>query len=102
MTDETITLEFLAGRVERVLEEIARMRGDLCVMTGMIHRLDGTVQVLANEVIEHACLEPQVRNSGTSNDQVQQSPRTRGRAQERRTAQVQSPDGPAQVDADTA
>ena len=64
MTDETITLEFLAGRIERVLEEIAQMRGDLFVMTGMIHRLDGTVKVLANEVIEHACLEPQVRKLG--------------------------------------
>lgn len=45
-----ITIEFLAERVERVLEEMGQVREDMRVISALIQRLDGTVQGLVNEV----------------------------------------------------
>ena len=54
----TVTLEFLAERIERVLDEMGQLRDDMRVMSAMIQRLDGTVQGLTNEVrADHARFE---------------------------------------------
>ena len=45
-----ITLEFLAARQERLLEEMAQVRDDVRVMAAIVQRLDGTVQGLTSEV----------------------------------------------------
>ena len=51
----TVTLEFLAERVDRVLNEMAQLRDDMRVVAAVVMRLDGTVQALVNEVrAEHA------------------------------------------------
>jgi chromosome segregation ATPase len=50
-----ITLEFVLGRVERVLEEIAELRDDMRVTAAICERVDGTLQRLINEVrAEHS------------------------------------------------
>jgi hypothetical protein len=43
MSDEPITLEFLARQQQRMLEEMASMRDDMQLLTVMVMRLDGTV-----------------------------------------------------------
>ena len=51
----TVTLDFLAERVDRVLNEMAQMRDDMRVVAAVVMRLDGTVQALVSEVrAEHA------------------------------------------------
>lgn len=50
----TVTLDFLAERVDRVLNEMAQMR-DMRVVAAVVMRLDGTVQALVSKVrAEHA------------------------------------------------
>ena len=50
MTDEPITLEFLARQQQRVLDEMGSMRDDMQVLTPMVMRLDGTVGLVLNEL----------------------------------------------------
>jgi hypothetical protein len=50
MTEEPITLEFLARQQQRVLDEIGSMRDDMQVMTAMVMRLDGTVGLVLTEL----------------------------------------------------
>jgi hypothetical protein len=50
-----ITLDFLASQLDRILDEIGRVREDTRVMAAMIQSLDGTVQGLVSEVrAEHS------------------------------------------------
>jgi hypothetical protein len=46
MTDEPITLEFLARQQQRLLNEMGSMRNDMQVLTAMVMRLDGIGLVL--------------------------------------------------------
>lgn len=48
--DGQITLAFLARQIERLLDEQGRLRDDTTVLTGMVMRLEGTVQGLTVEV----------------------------------------------------
>ena len=61
MSDEPVTLEFLARQQQRLLEkmragfrstreEIAAFRDDMTVLTAMVHRLDGTVGLVLTEL----------------------------------------------------
>ncbi len=57
MTDEPITLEFLARQQQRVLDEMGSMRGgmgsirdDMQELTAMVMRLDGTVGLVLTEL----------------------------------------------------
>ena len=50
MADEPITLEFLARRQQRVLDEIGVMRDDMQVFPAMVMRLDGTVGLVLTEL----------------------------------------------------
>ena len=51
----TVTLDFLAEHVDRVLNEMAQMRDDMRVVAAVVMRLDGTVQALVSKVrAEHA------------------------------------------------
>jgi hypothetical protein len=50
-----VTLDFVLGRVERVLEEIAELRDDMRVTAAICERVEGTLQRLINEVpAEHS------------------------------------------------
>ncbi len=48
--DGRLTLAFLARQAERLLDEQGRLRDDTTVLTGMVMRLEGTVQGLTVEV----------------------------------------------------
>jgi chromosome segregation ATPase len=48
--DGKLTLAFLARQAERILDEQGRLRDDVTVLTGMVMRLEGTVQGLTVEV----------------------------------------------------
>jgi hypothetical protein len=50
MTDEPVTLEFLARQQQSVLDEIGTMRDDMQVLTAMVMRLDGTVGLVLTEL----------------------------------------------------
>ena len=50
MADEPVTLEFLARRQERILDELSTMRDDMGVLTAMVMRLDGTVGLVLTEL----------------------------------------------------
>ena len=57
MSDEKVSLEFLAAQMERLLheqrllrQEMDGIRDDVTVLHGMVQRLDGTVQGLVTEV----------------------------------------------------
>jgi hypothetical protein len=50
MSDEPITLEFLARQQQRMLEEMAAMRDDMQVLSAMVMRLDGTVGLVLTEL----------------------------------------------------
>jgi hypothetical protein len=47
---ETITLEFLAGRQLRILDEIALMREDIKVLTAIVLRHDETLPRLLEQL----------------------------------------------------
>jgi septal ring factor EnvC (AmiA/AmiB activator) len=48
--DGELTLAFLARQAERIFDEQGRLRDDVTVLTGMVMRLEGTVQGLTVEV----------------------------------------------------
>jgi len=48
--DGKLTLAFLARQAERIFDEQGRLRDDVTVLTGMVMRLEGTVQGLTVEV----------------------------------------------------
>jgi predicted nuclease with TOPRIM domain len=48
--DGKLTLSFLARQNERLLDEQGRLRDDMTVVSGMVMRLEGTVQGLTVEV----------------------------------------------------
>ena len=50
MSDEPVTLEFLARQQQRMLDEMASFRDDLTVLTAMVMRLDGTVGLVLTEL----------------------------------------------------
>jgi hypothetical protein len=50
MSDEAVTLEFLARQQQRVLDELASVREDMHVLTAMVMRLDGTVGRILTEL----------------------------------------------------
>ena len=50
MSDEPITLEFLARQQQRMIEEMSSMRDDMQVLTAMVMRLDGTVGLVLTEL----------------------------------------------------
>ena len=50
MSDEPVTLGFLARQQQRMLEEMASFRDDIQVLTAMVMRLDGTVGRLLTRV----------------------------------------------------
>ncbi len=50
MADEPITLEFLAGQQQRVLDEMGSMHDDTQVPTAMVMRLDGTAGLVLTEL----------------------------------------------------
>jgi hypothetical protein len=50
MSDEPITLEFLARQQQRVLDELGSFRDDMQVLTAMVMRLDGTVGSVLTEL----------------------------------------------------
>jgi hypothetical protein len=50
MTEEPITLEFLARQQQRMLDEMGAMRGDMQVLTAMVVPLDGTVGLVLTEL----------------------------------------------------
>ena len=57
MSDEPITLEYLARQQQRILDELSSMRGevgsfgdDMQVLTAMVMRLDGTVGQVLTEL----------------------------------------------------
>jgi hypothetical protein len=57
MSDEPVTLEFLARQQQRFLEEMRSMRDDIAafrddmqVLTAMVMRLDGTVGLVLTEL----------------------------------------------------
>ena len=50
MADEPVTLEFLARRQERILDELSTMRDDMGVLTAMVMRLDGTFGLVLTEL----------------------------------------------------
>jgi len=62
MADDTVTLEFIARQLDRVVKEQASMRADMSsmrddmqVMSAMLRRFDGTLDGLLHEVrAEHA------------------------------------------------
>jgi len=47
---ETITLEFLGTQMLRLIEEQARVRDSITVLTGIVIRLEGAVQGLTLEI----------------------------------------------------
>ena len=50
MSEEPITLEFLARQQQRMIEEMSSMRDDMQVLTAMVMRLDGTVGLVLTEL----------------------------------------------------
>ena len=50
MSDEPVTLEFLARQQQRVLDELSSFRDDMTVLTAMVMRLDGTVGLVLTEL----------------------------------------------------
>ena len=50
MSDEPVTLEFLARQQQRMIEEMSSMRDDMQVLTAMVMRLDGTVGLVLTEL----------------------------------------------------
>ncbi|HTT78811.1 MAG TPA: hypothetical protein VMF86_03945 [Stellaceae bacterium] len=57
MSDEPVTLEFLARQQQRILEELGvvrdemgSFRDDMQVLTAMVMRLDGTVRLVLTEL----------------------------------------------------
>ncbi|MCB2012193.1 MAG: hypothetical protein KDF64_16670 [Geminicoccaceae bacterium] len=47
---EQVDLNFIARQLERVIEEQARQRDDITVLTGITIRLEGSVQGLTTEI----------------------------------------------------
>jgi hypothetical protein len=50
MSDEPVTLEFLARQQQRMLDEMSSFRDDMQVLTAMVMRLDGTVGLVLTEL----------------------------------------------------
>jgi hypothetical protein len=50
MSNEPITLEFLAHQQQRMLDEMGSVRDDMQVLTAMVMRLDGTVGLVLTEL----------------------------------------------------
>ena len=48
-----VTIDFLARKLERVLDRIGTIEDQFTVLTEMMIRIDGTVQGLAAEMREH-------------------------------------------------
>lgn len=46
----TVTLEFLAGQQQRILEELANMRADHAVLLAIVQRMDSTMGGLLGEI----------------------------------------------------
>jgi chromosome segregation ATPase len=81
MTDEPITLEFLARQQQRLLEEMSSMRDemgtmrdDMQVLTAMVMRLDGTVGLVLTELramhSQHSRLANRVRRLEEQRDET--------------------------------
>ncbi len=50
MAEEPITLEFLSRQMDQLLDRFGTVEDQMSVQTGMIIRLDGSVQGLTTEV----------------------------------------------------
>ena len=50
MSEEPITLEFLARQQQRMIDEMSSFRDDMQVLTAMVMRLDGTVGLVLIEL----------------------------------------------------
>ena len=50
MADESITRAFIARQMDRMLDRFGTLEDQMSVQTGMIIRLDGSVQGLTTEV----------------------------------------------------
>lgn len=65
MSEQPITLEFLARQQARILDEMASFRDDLTVLTAIAMRVEGAVSALTTEVramhSRHSRLERRVR-----------------------------------------
>ncbi|HWY82723.1 MAG TPA: hypothetical protein VNY10_12515 [Roseiarcus sp.] len=48
-----VTIDFLARRLERILDRIGTIEDQFTVLTEMVIRIDGAVQGLAAEMREH-------------------------------------------------
>jgi hypothetical protein len=48
--DANVDLEFLAGRMERVLTEVGSLRDDMSVLTALAPRLDATLTGVQQEL----------------------------------------------------
>ena len=64
MSDNPVTLEFLARQQTRLLDEMASFRDDMTVMAAILARVEGSVSALTTEVramhSRHARLERRV------------------------------------------
>ena len=49
MSDNPVTLEFLARQQARLLDEMASFRDDMTVLTAIVIRIDGTLTALLAE-----------------------------------------------------
>jgi hypothetical protein len=50
MTDETIDLNFIARRLDRLIDDASRQRDDMAVFSAMVMRIDGTMGALLTEI----------------------------------------------------
>jgi hypothetical protein len=50
MTDETIDLNFIARKLDRLIDDAARQRDDMAVYSAMVMRIDGTMGALLTEL----------------------------------------------------
>jgi hypothetical protein len=49
MSDNPVTLDFLARQQAKILDEVASLRDDMGVLTAIVIRLDGTLTALLAE-----------------------------------------------------
>ena len=54
-----VTIDFLARRLERILDRIGTIEDQFTVLTEMVIRIDGAVQGLAAEMREHRLRKPE-------------------------------------------
>jgi hypothetical protein len=103
MTDEPITLEFIARQQQRLLdemgsmrEEMGTMRDDMQVPTAMVMRLDGTVGLVLTELramhVQHQRLANRLRRVEERSASRNNGPIFRKRAPSRCSKRPQAAD----------